>query len=524
SAKVVLKTNFGDLELELWGQQTPLTTRNFLQLCYDGYYNDTVFHRLVAGFILQGGDPTGTGHGGEAIYPGGLFADEFHPRLKYNRRGLVGMANSGKKDDNGSQFFLTLGDTKELTGKNTLFGKIVGDTVYNLVRMGEMEVEEGTERPVFPPKIISAEVLVNPFDDVKPRETKRKAEVLEKEKPKKPAPKKKSGKQLLSFAGDDEEDGIPTAPLRKKPKFDTRLVVAGPEQEKAAAPNKHKEMLKGREKPQPAAQKGATLPPPPPSPKPKPPKATTLSPSRSPTPPPPSKAAQRLAETNAQIAALKKSLRRSLSPPPPAPAAPKEASGKKKSLLAIQKAMLPPTSIQGRKKKHRKEADDSEAFAALQKFREKLASAPSSRTKEPSSPMHMDSKNAPEDQDTEAALCDLHFIPNCQSCSKWDAADEADAADGGGGDVSSDLWSHTLSFEKDRLGKDLSWKAKNEELVVIDPREKQREIMGKRKGGDRDRGRDRGESGVGAVALVGGGGRGGGGGGRGGGGGSGSRC
>jgi peptidyl-prolyl cis-trans isomerase SDCCAG10 len=417
------------------------------------------------------------------------------------------MANSGKRDDNGSQFFLTLGDTKELTGKNTLFGKIVGDTIYNLVRMGELEVEGETERPLFPPKIISAEVLVNPFEDVKPREIKRKAEVLE--QPKKPAAKKKKGgKQLLSFA-EDEDDAMP-APVRKKPKFDTRLVVAAPEDETPT----QKEMVKGRPKPEPksvstptgepatkesapTAAKELTPPPPPPKKtKTKPASAeTTRSPSRSPTPPP-SRSAQRLAETNAQIAALKKSLRRSPSPPPAAATA---ATGKKKSLLALQKEMLPSTSIQGRKKLRKRggaEEDDDAAFAALQKFREKLATAPppsAAKQEERSAGidnMEVDKKEAVE-EDTEATLCDLHFIPNCQSCSKWDEQEKEEEAEGG--EVSSDLWSHALSFEKDRLGKDLTWKKKNEELVVIDPREKQREIFGKRKGGGGDRGSRRDE-------------------------------
>ena len=490
SAKVLLKTNFGDLELELWGQQTPQTTRNFLQLCYDKYYNDTIFHRLVPGFILQGGDPTGTGHGGEAIYPGGLFADEFHSRLKYNRRGLVGMANSGKKNDNGSQFFLTLGDTRELTGKNTLFGKIVGDTIYNLVRMGELELEQGVDRPLFPPKILSAEVLVNPFEDVKPREVKRKAEETL-EKPKKKAAKKKGGKALLSFVG-EEEDGMPVLPVKKKPKFDTRLVVdAGqrpaPKPRKEPAPSE-----KGKEKeiPPPAEPRRS------PSPPPKKrkttaavPTPTSRSPSRSPTPPP-TRSAQLLAETNAQIAALKKSLRRSPSPPPAANAT---AASKKKSLLALQKAMLPSTSIQGRKKLRRRgdkaENDDEASFLALEKFRAKLAAAPPSPPPITTTPKDSDMPDAvdkpaptdpaPEPEDTDAALCDLHFIPNCQSCSKWDLQDKDDDD---AGELTNDLWSHALSFEKDRLGKDLTWKKKNEELVVIDPRDKEREILGKRKG------------------------------------------
>ena len=119
TAKVLLHTTRGDLEIELFAKQTPITSRNFLQLCLDGYYDNTVFHRLVKGFIIQGGDPTGTGQGGESSYDGEPFADEFHSRLKYTRRGLLGMANTGKKDDNGSQFFFTLAATPELQEKNT---------------------------------------------------------------------------------------------------------------------------------------------------------------------------------------------------------------------------------------------------------------------------------------------------------------------------------------------------------------------------------------------------------------------
>ncbi|KAF8544550.1 cyclophilin-like domain-containing protein [Trichophaea hybrida] len=483
NAKVLFKTNYGDLELELWGQQTPLTTRNFLQLCYDGYYNGTAFHRLVPGFILQGGDPTGTGHGGEAIYPGGLFADEFHSRLKYNRRGLVGMANSGRKDDNGSQFFLTLGDTKELNGKNTLFGKIVGDTIYNLVRMGELELEEGAERPMFPPKVLATEVLVNPFEDVKPRETKRKAEELE--KPGKKAAvaagkKKKGGKALLSFIGGDEEeeDGI-TAPIKKKPKFDTRLVVDAPvtTEERAPAKLEVKSPTKQEEK---APEKREENPPTKPGSKPrkKPtPSRTSPSPppSRTPTPPPTASSIL-LSQTNAQITALKRSLRRSASPPPAPPP-------KKKSLLTLQKSLLPATSIQGRKRLRNQTSDDA-SFLALEKFREKLASAPSPPPPSLPAPPKSPTEEAEKEEgggDTEAILCDLHFIPNCQSCSNWERAEEEEA-EGEGGEVDMGFWGHALSFEKDRLGKDLTWKKKNEELVVIDPREKQKEILGKRKG------------------------------------------
>jgi len=128
-------------------------------------------HRVVKDFIVQGGDPTGTGDGGESAY-GSPFIDEFHPRLRFNRRGLVGMANSGSLNTNTSQFFITLNKTEELQGKNTLFGKVVGDTIFNALKVQDLELDN--ERPIYPPKIERTEVIHNPFDDIKLREKKRK--------------------------------------------------------------------------------------------------------------------------------------------------------------------------------------------------------------------------------------------------------------------------------------------------------------------------------------------------------------
>jgi peptidyl-prolyl cis-trans isomerase SDCCAG10 len=121
----------------------------------EGYYDGTIFHRVVKDFIAQVGDPTGTGQGGESIY-GAPFKDEFHSRLRFNRRGLVGMANA-EADDNGSQFFFTLGTCQELNKKHTLFGKVAGNTIYNMIKLNECEVID--ERPVRPEKIISTEVI-----------------------------------------------------------------------------------------------------------------------------------------------------------------------------------------------------------------------------------------------------------------------------------------------------------------------------------------------------------------------------
>lgn len=164
SGKVVMQTTFGDLEIELWCKEAPKATRNFIQLCLEGYYDGTIIHRVVPGFIVQGGDPSGTGDGGESVYEG-HFSAEFHSRLKFNRRGLLGAVNMEKKGI-GSQFFFTLAATPELNNLNTLFGKIVGDTVFNMLKMGEIEVEG--ERPVYPPRIIGTRVLDHPFE-IKPR-------------------------------------------------------------------------------------------------------------------------------------------------------------------------------------------------------------------------------------------------------------------------------------------------------------------------------------------------------------------
>ena len=95
-----------------------------------GYYDGVIFHRIVPGFIVQTGDPTGIGTGGESFY-GEMFEDEIHGRLRFNRRGLIGMANNSKRNTNTSQFFITLDRADELTGKHTMFGKITGNTIFS---------------------------------------------------------------------------------------------------------------------------------------------------------------------------------------------------------------------------------------------------------------------------------------------------------------------------------------------------------------------------------------------------------
>ncbi|XP_061045277.1 spliceosome-associated protein CWC27 homolog [Eubalaena glacialis] len=203
NGKVLLKTTAGDIDIELWSKEAPKACRNFIQLCLEAYYDNTIFHRVVPGFIVQGGDPTGTGTGGESIY-GAPFKDEFHSRLRFNRRGLVALANAGPHD-NGSQFFFTLGRADELNNKHTIFGKVTGDTVYNMLRLTEVDIDD-EERPRNPHKIKSCEVLFNPFDDIIPREIKKPKKEKPEEEVKKLKPRGTKNFSLLSFGEEAEEE------------------------------------------------------------------------------------------------------------------------------------------------------------------------------------------------------------------------------------------------------------------------------------------------------------------------------
>lgn len=216
--KVLLETSVGDIEIELWSREAPKACRNFVQLCLERYYDKSKFHRVVKDFIVQGGDPTGTGQGGDSIY-GQPFRDEFHSRLRFVRRGLVGMANAGK-DDNGSQFFFTMGPSQELQNKHTLFGKVVGDTIYNMIKLQDVEVGPD-DRPLHPPRILKTKVLINPFDDIVPRKAiESMLDDEDKKAKKKPKSKMKATKdfKLLSFGEEAEEDEEETIEKKTKVK------------------------------------------------------------------------------------------------------------------------------------------------------------------------------------------------------------------------------------------------------------------------------------------------------------------
>ncbi|KAI1388247.1 cyclophilin-like protein [Hypoxylon trugodes] len=491
TASLIIHTTQGELSVELFAKQTPLTSRNFLQLCLDGYYDNTIFHRLIPGFILQGGDPTGTGHGGESIYDGGAysgdldpwpmdqrrgknagptgvnFKDEFHSRLKFNRRGLLGMANESKPDTNASQFFFTLDKAEELNNKNTVFGRIVGDTIYNLARMGEAEVAEGSERPLYPVKITSTEILVNPFDDMKKREriAKRTQEAPTAAKKKKTKPK--AGKKLLSFG---DEEGDDDAPVLKKAKFDSRIVM-DVDEEPAPTVKPPKTTVKRDDKAitssipvrelRTDAKSDAKPTPPPPT-------KQALIPVRdesSPEPEPPKKKSA-LEQANDEIAALKASMKRTIHSEP---------------IIEVKRTaleqLIPETSTRGRKRRRDGEgATSSEDLLMLQAFRSKLGQVGPEKEQPTNVPVGENGiEQGSGEQNDEAELCDLHFIANCQSCNSWDKAEKEDSDDEG--------WmSHALSFTADKLGKDLSYRKKaEEELVVIDPREKARTLKEKKR-------------------------------------------
>lgn len=499
TAEVRLYTTAGTIDLELFGKQTPLTTRNFLQLCLNGYYDGTIFHRIIPGFVLQGGDPTGTGEGGEAIYDGGIFEDEFHSRLRFNRRGLLGMANTGP-NDNGSQFFITLDKAEQLTGKNTMFGRVVGDSIYTITKLAESELIEGSERPLYPVKVTKTEILLNPYSDMVVNRIETKAAVSQIEPVKKKV-KTKRTKTLLSF--EDGDEGEVDGPMLKKPKFNPKLVKL---EAKPSSTESIGKILKSSEQIKRSIRRRSSV-----SPLVNPVAKQKHNPESqlpirdeevashdslsSPETENIKSASSVLERTNAQIAELKASMKRNSHAPVP------ERIAKKSAL----EQMIPVNVIRGRKRKQGGHGqNDTKALQMLDAFKAKLeeagaSSADISSTKTISKETKPSTAQDDEEGDEEALLCDLHFIVNCQSCQSWDK----EAADEDGDDGNDKDWlTHVLSFEKDRLGKDLAWKRKNEEeLVVIDPREKAKDIKEEQKakrlsqkGGSRawDRDRDKG--------------------------------
>ncbi|OQX59703.1 MAG: peptidylprolyl isomerase [Helicobacteraceae bacterium 4484_230] len=155
---VILQTTQGSIELELFDDTAPLAVENFITHAKNGYYNGIVFHRIIKNFMIQGGDPTGTGRGGESIWHK-PFKDEFKPGLVFDRPGILAMANAGPMT-NGSQFFITTAPTPWLNGHHTIFGKVVKgmDTLKRLNNV-PTSGRRGRDRPLVKQEIIKATVV-----------------------------------------------------------------------------------------------------------------------------------------------------------------------------------------------------------------------------------------------------------------------------------------------------------------------------------------------------------------------------
>eukprot|EP00850_Spirogloea_muscicola_P017473 SM000150S01732 [mRNA] locus=s150:222290:225887:- [translate_table: standard] len=167
-----MHTSMGDLNLELHCDLVPRACENFLTLAEQGYYDNVIFHRNIRNFMVQGGDPTGTGKGGASIW-GKPFKDEFTSKLTHSERGVLSMANSGPHS-NGSQFFILYKSAPHLNYKHTVFGKVVGglDVLSDLERVSV----DADDRPLKEIKILKVSIFTNPYTEVDEEEKKAEAE------------------------------------------------------------------------------------------------------------------------------------------------------------------------------------------------------------------------------------------------------------------------------------------------------------------------------------------------------------
>ena len=147
---VVLETNQGFIEIKLMPEIAPKACENFTKLAEKGYYNGLIFHRVIKGFMIQGGDPTGTGAGGESIW-GKAFEDEVTPSAKFDTPGILAMANAGP-NTNGSQFFITTAKTPWLNMRHTIFGEVIAG--YDVVEKIESAETNASDKPIKEQKII----------------------------------------------------------------------------------------------------------------------------------------------------------------------------------------------------------------------------------------------------------------------------------------------------------------------------------------------------------------------------------
>jgi len=149
---IVLETTQGSVELRLFPEIAPKACENFTELVKNGYYDGIIFHRVIKEFMIQGGDPTGTGAGGDSVWKSS-FEDEFNMDITFNKAGILAMANSGP-NTNGSQFFITTAPTPWLNQRHTIFGEVISG--YDNVRKIETQPTDGQDKPLSEQKIIKA--------------------------------------------------------------------------------------------------------------------------------------------------------------------------------------------------------------------------------------------------------------------------------------------------------------------------------------------------------------------------------
>ena len=152
----VIETTLGKIAIELFPREAPGTVENFTKLAAKGYFDGIIFHRVIPGFMIQTGDPTGTGRGG----PGYMIKDEFHPKLRHDKPGIVSMAKTPAPDTGGSQFFITHVPTEYLDDKHSVFGQVI-DGMDVVVKIGDVKRGPG-DRPLTPVKMEKV-VLVQPL-------------------------------------------------------------------------------------------------------------------------------------------------------------------------------------------------------------------------------------------------------------------------------------------------------------------------------------------------------------------------
>lgn len=447
NGRVSIQTTHGPLHIELWSKECPLACKNFIQLCLEGYYDGSPFHRIVPGFCVQTGrsvrryedseDADLEAELGAAAFTGGRFAIETHSRLKFSRRGLLGMAtvDSDPKRANTSQFFFTLAEAPELNGKATLFGRLVGESIYNLLRLAEVEVDPKTEAPLYAPKIISTQVTLNPFDDIVVRE--RKVIILETISAKptsSTAAIAKKNTKLLSFEEEEaESSGIKSShdilndPKLSKTSVNTTNAKPSEQQSKA----KLESMSTSN--------------------------TTTTTSSLSFLEQ--MKAAQ-LKETQRKIAQVEAELGMRTAPKTSTQSAKKN---EEKPLSALEKHRLKYLEAGHAQNAKRKpdSRDEMDTLLKLNSFRSKIQKNKSSATKEEEStkPGHVD-------------ICKLHGLINCLSC-----RDTFGVKLDGGPEDEEGWMMHQLVFDRQEL--DTSIREDLKQLVVIDPRDKSKPIQKK---------------------------------------------